>query len=153
MAARALLTVIAALAACTADGATGTPGVSAVPSSSVTGPTTTSSPTAAAASPSAAVTEVPAAFPLPAGAVEVPDPTGAEHVLGSWHVEMQGPDLYRFFLAELPAAGFEVVGEYPGGAVAVIVFELESGDRLQVSLETNDDLDSSEFQLLPAEES
>jgi hypothetical protein len=144
------------LAACTGPGSASSPSASSVTSGASVatdaGPSASITPSEPEPSPSAAVAEVPDGFPLPPGAVEAPPPGGVHDPIGSWRVEMSGPDLFAFYLAELPAAGFEVVGQYPGGGVGAIVFELDSGVRLQVTMEATDDLGSSEFQLLPDEE-
>jgi hypothetical protein len=113
--------ILAPLAGCQAEvrptvppsiAATGTPGGS--PSASAT------------ASPRAPDT-LPAGFPIPSGVIEVPRPRGDKGVLARWRI-------YRFYRRALPAAGYPIVGSYPGGSVAVIRFRAPSGTIWQIVL-------------------
>lgn len=48
-------------------------------------------------------------------------------LIGLWSSDQQGSAAYDFYATALPAAGYRIVGLYPGGAVAVIRFGLPGG--------------------------
>ena len=97
--------------------------------------------------PSAMVAELPAGFPIMPGALEDPDPP-APVVIGAWHTDVDSGAVYDYYLAELPAAGFAVDAQYPGGGAAIIVFSTPAGDQLQLALEAAEN-GGTDFQVLP----
>ena len=46
--------------------------------------------------------------------------------------DLAGSAAYDFYLSALPTAGYRIVGAYPGGAAAVIRFNLPDGAIWQV---------------------
>ena len=75
--------------------------------------------------------EVPAGLPVMPGAQpDDPDPG----VIARWRIDAIGPDVYRFYLDALPAAGFAVTDRFPGGGAAVIRFATPEGTTLDLSL-------------------
>jgi hypothetical protein len=103
------------------------------PSLAATGTPRASAPPSATASPRVPDT-LPAGFPIPHGAIEAPRPQDDEAVLARWRSDASGATLYRFYRRELPAAGYPIVGSYPGGSVAVIRFRAPAGAIWQVVL-------------------
>lgn len=101
-------------------------------------------PASVAPSPEAARPTPPAGFPVFPGASPAALPADDPGVAARWITEEVGSAPYDFYVAALPAAGFAVLGSYPGGAGAVIVFEAAGtawqvvvspdGDRLLVTL-------------------
>jgi hypothetical protein len=65
---------------------------------------------------------LPAGFPVLPGAVALPMPDDDPGLIGLWQSDQVGSAAYDFYLAALPAAGYPVVGRYPGGEVALIRF-------------------------------
>jgi hypothetical protein len=123
-----VLAIAAMTAGCASAPASGQPtspppsGISAKPSSS----SSTASP-----SPSPSMPDVPVGLPVMPGADPAePDPG----VMAGWLVDAVGPDVYRFYLDALPAAGFAVTDRFPGGNVAVIRFTTPDGITLDLSL-------------------
>ena len=120
-----------AIAAMTAGcGSAPASGPTSVPASDVTAnpsiPSATASP-----SPIPSMPEVPVGLPVMPGADPVePDPG----VMARWQVDAIGPDVYRFYLDALPAAGFAVTDRFPGGNAAVIRFTTSDGITLDLSL-------------------
>jgi hypothetical protein len=53
-------------------------------------------------------------------------------VIATWTYPRLGSEAYDFYLAALPKAGYTILGKYPGGAGAVIRFQLEDGRVWQV---------------------
>jgi hypothetical protein len=75
--------------------------------------------------------DVPVGLPVMPGADPAePDPG----VMAGWLVDAVGPDVYRFYLDALPAAGFAVTDRFPGGNVAIIRFTTPDGITLDLSL-------------------
>jgi hypothetical protein len=95
-------------------------------------------PETAAASPSTAAASVaerpplPSGFPVPAGAVAVGLSDDDPGLIGRWESDAVGSAAYDFYVAELPKAGYRVVGLYPGGEVALIRFSVPDGEIWQV---------------------
>jgi len=85
----------------------------------------------ASPSPAPSLPEVPAGLPVMPGA-EPTDP--GLGVMARWQVDAIAPDVYRFYLDALPAAGFVVTDRFPGGGVAVIRFSAPDGKTLDLSL-------------------
>jgi hypothetical protein len=119
----ATVLVVAALAACTQP----------APPATATAPPTarSSSPPAPSLTPSLAPSptpftgvraELPAEFPVPPDAVALPLPD-ATAVIGRWEVPGFGAPVYDFYLGALPAAGYPISAEAPGGDAAIIRFE------------------------------
>jgi len=105
----------------------------------------TVSPTlSASAAPSAPPMESPGALPsvpdVPPGLPVMPDAEPADPLpadpglIARWAVDAIGPDVYAFYLEALPAAGFAIRDEFPGGNVAVIRFTTPDGTTLDLSL-------------------
>ena len=92
----------------------------------------TAQPTASAARPSIAPSSVegarrplPSGFPVLPGAVAAELPADDAGLIGLWQTDEQGSAAYDFYVDALPAAGYPIVGLYPGGAVALIRFEAQ----------------------------
>ena len=121
----------ACMTACAMPGATRSLGDAATASPA-------SSPSAAT---SARVSETPAAvpegFPVGPGAEPVTPPADAS-LLARWVTEVNGADVYDFYVEALPRAGFEIEQLVPGGAAAVISFRTPDGDVLDVALTASD---------------
>lgn len=81
---------------------------------------------------------LPSGFPFLPGAVPVAMPDGDPGVIGLWVSDRPGAAAYDFYSAALPAAGYPIVGLYPGGAVAAIRFRLPSGAIWQMVVHAGD---------------
>jgi hypothetical protein len=95
---------------------------------------------------SAAVAALPpdlADFPVPPGARVLPPEGG---ILATWAIE-PGAAGYRFYLDELPAAGYVITGVAPGGSVAIIRFADGAGTAWQIDIAG--DLESAVVELGP----
>lgn len=90
--------------------------------------TSTPSTEASAASSSS----VPSGFPVLPGAVPVPTPGDDPGLMGLWESDQPGPAAYDFYVKALPAAGYPIVGLYPGGEFAIIRFRAPTGDIWQI---------------------
>lgn len=111
----ACLVAVLATAGCRAAPS---PPVASQPSASVVGPTASSG----ATSPGVQRPSIPAGFPVVADAERL-DPQAADPgLIAAWRTPQSGAAVYQFYLEALPETGFEVVGEYPGGAAAIIRF-------------------------------
>jgi len=89
----------------------------------------------ASAGPSSSVVErrpLPNGFPVPPGAVAVAMPPDDPGLIGLWEGDQVGSAPYDFYVAALPAAGYPVVGLYPGGEVALIRFSAHGGEVWQM---------------------
>jgi len=104
----------------------------------------TASPAAVAASPAATRSPLPDGFPVLEGAMAVPLPADDPGVLGRWTTERVGSVAYDFYLVALPAAGYPVLGSYPGDAVAIVRFTAREGQPWQVVITA---LDSGQAQI------
>jgi hypothetical protein len=133
-----LIALTAGLASCAPHGATGSPTARAAASSaqsplaSATRRPSHSPP--ASASPDASVPPLPAGFPVPDRLEPVPLPRDEPGLIARWTTMRPGPEIYDYFVRELPDAGFRIAGLYPGGAAAIIRFRLASGAVWQVVL-------------------
>ncbi len=96
---------------------------SARASAPATGPS--ASPTDAPSSPARA--PLPSGFPVLAGAVGVAMPNDDPGLIGLWSSDAQGSAAYDFYAAALPAAGYPIIGLYPGGAAAALRFRVSDG--------------------------
>ncbi len=76
--------------------------------------------------------QLPGAFPVMPGAVSVPMPQDDPGLIASWGSDRVGSAAYDFYVAALPAAGYPIVGLYPGGEIAVIRFGVPSGEVWQM---------------------
>jgi hypothetical protein len=63
---------------------------------------------------------VPADFPVMPGASLASGADSNPVLIATWTTDADGPRVYDFYIAALPAAGFSIVGLYPGGSVAII---------------------------------
>ena len=70
---------------------------------------------------------LPPGFPILPGAVAVSLPAGDPGSIALWETDRPGSAAYDFYLAALPAAGYPIVGSYPGGGVALIRFATPGG--------------------------
>jgi hypothetical protein len=74
---------------------------------------------------------LPSGFPVMDGAVRMPLPRGDPGLIALWESAEAGSGPYDFYVAALPAAGYPIVGAYPGGGVALVRFRVE-GEIWQV---------------------
>ena len=126
-----LLLVALAVGACSADTGSPSPGTSAVvhvPSAS-TGVSTSL----------VQRLPLPSGFPILPDALPVPMPDDDPALIGLWQSEEVGSTAYDFYDAELPAAGYPIVGRYPGGEVAIIRFAAPDGEIWQMVAHTASD--------------
>src|SRR5437773_979914 len=65
-------------------------------------------------------TALPGSFPVIEGAVPMPLPDDDPGMIALWESDLLGSAAYDFYVAALPAAGYQIVGLYPGGDVALI---------------------------------
>jgi hypothetical protein len=83
--------------------------------------------------------ELPAGFPVLPGAVAEPLPVDEPGTIARWSSDQVGPVAYDFYVDALPSAGYPAIGLFPGGAVAVILFQTPSDERWELVLTLNDD--------------
>lgn len=67
-------------------------------------------------------TTLPSGFPVIGNAVPMPLPRDDPGLIALWESDRPGSSAYDFYVAALPAAGYRVIGLYPGGGVALIRF-------------------------------
>lgn len=116
--------LIAAVALCTACGVapmTGSPAASSTPM--VSG-------TQAASGPQRV--PLPSGFPVLAGAAPVVLAEDDPGLMAAWTSDQLGSAAYDFYVMALPAAGYPIVGLYPGGEVALIRFRAPNGATWQM---------------------
>jgi hypothetical protein len=77
-------------------------------------------------------TPLPSGFPVVPGAAPVPPPDDDSGLIALWESDQAGSAAYDFYVDALPAAGYPIVGLYPGGAVAVIRFLVPDGQVWQM---------------------
>jgi hypothetical protein len=65
---------------------------------------------------------LPWGFPVLPGAVAVELPADDPGLIGLWETDQLGSAAYDFYADALPAAGYPILGLYPGGGVALIRF-------------------------------
>ena len=75
---------------------------------------------------------VPPGFPVLPGAVAVDMPADDPGLIGLWESDQLGSAAYDFYVTALPAAGYPIVGLYPGGDVALIRFAASGGEIWQM---------------------
>jgi hypothetical protein len=79
--------------------------------------------------------ELPAGFPALPGAVREPLlPADDPAIIARWSSDRVGPVAYDFYVDALPAAGYRTIGLFPGGAVAVVLFQTPTGERWELAL-------------------
>lgn len=61
------------------------------------------------------------------GAAPVPRPDDDPGLIAVWESDQAGSAAYDFYVDALPAAGYPIVGLYPGGEVALIRFRVPDG--------------------------
>lgn len=71
---------------------------------------------------------LPSGFPVLPGAVPMNMADDDPGLIGLWSSDQRGSAAYDFYVSALPAAGYPIVGLYPGGDVALIRFR--SGDAI-----------------------
>ena len=81
---------------------------------------------------SAARVPLPAGFPVLTGAVPAAMPDDDPGLIALWTSDQPGSATYDFYVAALPAAGYRILGLYPGGEWAIIRFGLPDGAIWQV---------------------
>jgi hypothetical protein len=77
---------------------------------------------------------LPTGFPVIGGAVRLPLPDDDPGLIAAWNAPAVGSPVYQFYLRALPAAGFGVLGAYPGDAAALIRFTA-GGETWQLVLD------------------
>jgi hypothetical protein len=99
-------------------------GCSAAPSGSASGPAPPGSaePRASAGRSIFERVALPDGFPVLPGAIPVPMPDDDPGLIALWETDQAGSAAFDFYVNALPAAGYPVVGLYPGGEFAVIRF-------------------------------
>lgn len=81
--------------------------------------------TSAASVPSAERPPLPSGFPVLDGSVRSPLLADDPGLIALWESAEAGSAPYDFYVAALPAAGYEIIGLYPGGGVALIRFSVQ----------------------------
>jgi hypothetical protein len=66
------------------------------------------------------------------GTVPMPLPHEDPGLIGLWESDQAGSAVYDFYVDALPAAGYPIVGLYPGGGVALIRFRVPEGEVWQM---------------------
>ena len=74
---------------------------------------------------------LPSGFPVMDYALRMPLPPDDAGLVALWESTEAGSAAYDFYAAALPAAGYPIVGLYPGGGVALIRFNVK-GEIWQV---------------------
>jgi hypothetical protein len=120
------LVLIAVLAACGRGAALSSPtmgqsAAAALPTDAPTAPESASSSTTDRV-------QLPSDFPVLPGAVPMTMADNDPGLIGLWSSDQRGSATYDFYVSALPAAGYPIVGLYPGGDVALIRFR--SGDGI-----------------------
>jgi hypothetical protein len=77
-------------------------------------------------------TPLPSGFPVLAGATSVPPADDDPGLIALWQSDQIGSAAYDFYVNALPAAGYPIVGLYPGGAFALIRFRAPDGQVWQM---------------------
>lgn len=62
------------------------------------------------------------------------EPAVTDWAIAAWSIAAEPPDVYAFYLSELPRAGFVIDGAMPGGDAAAIRFSSAGGDSYQLDL-------------------
>ena len=75
---------------------------------------------------------LPDGFPVFPGAMAVTMPADDPGLIGLWASDQLGSAAYDFYVTALPAAGYPIVGLYPGGDVALIRFTAPGGEVWQM---------------------
>jgi hypothetical protein len=117
-----LLVLAAVISGCAATEVSSPPAVASL----------TEAPSAEASNPVVERQPLPAGFPVMSGAVVVPMPADDPELIGLWESDQVGSAAYDFYAEALPAAGYPIIGLYPGGGGAVIRFEAPGGRVWQV---------------------
>lgn len=66
------------------------------------------------------------------GATPVAPPDDDPGLMALWQSDQAGSAAYDFYVDALPAAGYPIVGAYPGGEVALIRFLAPDGQVWQM---------------------
>jgi hypothetical protein len=82
--------------------------------------------------PSVQRTALPSGFPVIDGAVPMPLAHDDPGLIALWESDRLGSSAYDFYAVALPAAGYRVIGLYPGGEVALIRFQAAGGAVWQI---------------------
>lgn len=112
-------------AACSLDPALTSPAASGSAPVSMPAETPTTTPTASGSVPERV--PLPSGFPVLPGAVPLAMADDDPGLIGLWTSDQLGSAAYDFYVAALPAAGYPILGLYPGGQFAVIGFRLPDG--------------------------
>ena len=70
---------------------------------------------------------LPAGFPVLQGAAQLDLPDNDPGLIGMWSTDQFGSVAYDFYAGALPAAGYPIVGLYPGEGVGIIRFRVADG--------------------------
>ena len=70
---------------------------------------------------------LPAGFPVLQGAARLDLPDDDPGLIGMWSTDQFGSVAYDFYAGALPAAGYPIVGLYPGEGVGIIRFRVADG--------------------------
>jgi hypothetical protein len=123
------------LAGCAGPGATAS-GLATATASAAASTASHGSRASLEASPSVAEPPaMPDGFPLHDSMEQVEAPPGAT---AAWTSSAIPPDVYAYYLEALPAAGFEIDLEAPGGTVAILRFHASNGTRYQLDMNGTD---------------
>ena len=77
-------------------------------------------------------TPLPSGFPVVPGAAPVPPLPDDPGLIAVWESDQAGSGAYDFYVDALPAAGYRIVGLYPGDEVALIRFRVQDGQVWQI---------------------
>jgi hypothetical protein len=91
-------------------------------------------PTQAASGSANDLVPLPQRFPVMPGASRQLPAVADATLVARWTSDAPGPVAYAFYVDLLPAAGYPIVGLFPGGEAAVIRFRAANGGPLQLVL-------------------
>jgi hypothetical protein len=90
---------------------------------------------------------LPADFPVMPGATQASGSDAGPGVIATWMTDADGPQVYDFYVAALPAAAFSIVGLYPGGSVATIRLQRQGDPILKLVITGETSGSSTKVQL------
>lgn len=126
-----VFSLLLAAAACAACG--GPPGSGSPSTNSAVSPSEgLGSGTPPSASASAERLPLPSGFPVLEGAVPEALPDVDPGLIGLWTSDRVGSAAFDFYSTALPAAGYPIIGLYPGGDAAQIRFTVADGSVWQM---------------------
>lgn len=113
----------------------GGPGATSLAAPPTTAPPAAPSPTPAESGSPATRPALPSGFPVMPGALPGDPPPADPAVIARWDVPVVGSGPYDYYLDALSAAGFGIVGRYPGETSALIRFDAGAGLVWQLVIE------------------